>query len=137
MNIQQKMAQKAFEKAKAISEKDFDKYLSLARGFPSLIHSCGLMQAVSFAKSKSEKSEHHKNFLKALEEILAVGGFTFENNDLVDWTRKADHAKYLLLSRRALDAAVWLKRYSEALEKEPSKNNCLGSGNMQLPGNST
>lgn len=118
MNIQQKMAQKAFEKAKSRSESDFDKYLSFARGFPSLIHSCGLVQALSFAKSKSSKPGPHRCFIDDLKEILIVGDLISNNDDLVDCARKADQTKYLLLSRRALDAAVWLKRYSEALELE-------------------
>ena len=124
MNIQQKMAQKAFEKADSRSKVkvEFDKYLSFARGFPSLIHSCGLVQAVSFAKSKSTKSDAHKFFLEDLKAILIVGDLISEKDDLVDCARKADQTEYLLLSRRALDAAVWLKRYSEALEPEKTEN---------------
>ncbi|MEN9672455.1 MAG: hypothetical protein RL553_720, partial [Planctomycetota bacterium] len=122
VNIQQKMAQKAFEKAKSRSGSDFDKYLSFARGFPSLIHSCGLVQALSFAKSKSSKPGPHRCFIDDLKEILIVGDLISNNDDLVDCARKADQTKYLLLSRRALDAAVWLKRYSEALEPEKAEN---------------
>lgn len=124
MNIQQKMAQKAFEKADSRSKVkvEFDKYLSFARGFPSLIHSCGLVQALSFAKSKSSKPGPHRCFIDDLKEILIVGDLIFEKDDLVDCARKADQTKYLLLSRRALDAAVWLKRYSEALEPEKAEN---------------
>lgn len=110
------MAQAAYEKAEARVNGDFEKYLSFARGFPSLIHSCGLVQALSFAKAKSAKYEHQGYFLEDLKQILIVGGLLSQGDDLVNFSRNADQAKYLLLSRRALDAAVWLKRYSEALE---------------------
>ncbi len=124
MNIQQKMAQKAFEKADSRSKvkAEFDKYLSFARGFPSLIHSCGLVHDLSFAKSKSSKPGPHRCFIDDLKEILIVGDLIPEKDDLVDCARKADQTEYLLLSRRALDAAVWLKRYSEALEPEKAEN---------------
>lgn len=118
MNIQQKMAQTAFTKSNDRAKTDFEKYLSFARGFPSLIHSCGLVQAVTFAESKGAKQKHCADFLEDLQAVLKEGGFNFPNQEtVVDHARKADQARYLLLSRRALDAAVWLKRYAEALDK--------------------
>ena len=120
MNIQQLMAQEAFNKAKMRSNND--NYLSFARGFPSLIHSCGLVQAVSFAKAKANDNIPHGNYLSDLKDVLKAGKFEFASQDVVDLARSADQSKYLLLSRRTLEAAIWLKRYAEALESDKTKS---------------
>ncbi len=124
MNIQQLMAQEAFNKAKIRSSNEFENYLSFARSFPSLIHSCGLVQAVSFAKAKAKTKDNspHGNYLSDLKDVLKAGKFEFASQDVVDLARSADQSKYLLLSRRTLEAAIWLKRYAEALESEKTKS---------------
>jgi CRISPR-associated protein Cmr5 len=103
----QKMAEKAFERA---SRKAEDKeYRSFALAFPSLIHSCGLVQAVAFAEVKDKNKGY-------IEDLSAVLGAVETNVDLSAESRNADVLKYMRLSRRALAAASWLKRYVQAFD---------------------
>lgn len=118
----QMMAQKAYsmieDRLNRAREDHRDKYISFAREFPSLIHSCGLAQAVAFALAKED---HHKGYADNLAAVLCgIGYAKLTNRDaLAKETREADLAAYLRLSRDALTAAVWLKRYVEALDKQP------------------
>ena len=127
MNIQQRMAQKAFEKANSRSAKNdkFDDYCGFARGFPSLLHTCGLVQAVTFAAAAKDSQKYKKELLEDLKEILIAGGMAFspgEGNDLPEQARRADQQAYLVLGRRCLQAAIWLKRYAEARKPEKKKD---------------
>src|SRR5437016_1413625 len=90
-----------------------DRYASFAKELPTLIHTCGLAQAVAFALSKGEDNEDCANDLAA---VLAQIGY-----GCVDARQLADHIQnpatgvsdYVRLSRDALAAAVWLKRHVE------------------------
>jgi CRISPR-associated protein Cmr5 len=117
--FEQKMAEKAFA---LVSKRDDEEYRSFALSFPSMIHSCGLVQAVAFAVVKN------KNYLRDLTEVLKVVEADLgidlpeesrkEEDLLPNESRKADVMKYMRLSRRALSAASWLKRYVQALDKD-------------------
>ena len=63
----QKMAQAAYDSVRRrVSPGGLpEKYASFARSFPSLVHTCGLAQAVAFAKAKS-----HGQYLDDLAAIL-------------------------------------------------------------------
>ncbi|MDR1620920.1 MAG: type III-B CRISPR module-associated protein Cmr5 [Synergistaceae bacterium] len=99
----QKMAEKAFE---CVRPKAKDKeYRSFALAFPALIHSCGLVQAVAFGEIK------HNGYISDLTAVLNV---VEANVNLSNESRTADIIKYMRLSRRALSAASWLKRYVQA-----------------------
>jgi CRISPR-associated protein Cmr5 len=102
----QKMALKAYEQihGRELSQE----FTRCAREFPSLIHSCGLAQAVAFAKAK----KRHE-YLLDLTEVLNAAGHG-QLPDLAEATRSQDVATYVRLSRHALQAAGWLKRYVEA-----------------------
>jgi CRISPR-associated protein Cmr5 len=103
----QKMAEEAF---KRVSLKKGDKeYRSFALAFPSLIHSCGLVQAVAFAESRND------GYVKDLAKVLNAAEAKV---DLPSESRSADVIKYMRLSRRALSAASWLKRYVQAFGDE-------------------
>ena len=84
-----------------------DKYIRFAKRFPSLIHTCGLAQAIAFAQSKAPD-----RFVNDLRQVLncdkSEPAFTAE-------IRSSDLTRYLQMSRTALQAAGWLKRYAEAL----------------------
>ncbi|MGH8542961.1 MAG: type III-B CRISPR module-associated protein Cmr5 [Gammaproteobacteria bacterium] len=77
-----------------------------AKSFPALIQACGLAQAVAFAQPKAPEG-----FLDDLESVMKLD----DGKDLCDTAREAQLTDYLRLSRDALDAATWLKRYAEAL----------------------
>jgi CRISPR-associated protein Cmr5 len=104
----QKMAQTAYQQ---IAKRNPDpEFTSFARSFPSLVHACGLAQAVAFAKAK--KREQYLNDLAAV--LKAAGHFENEPVDLAKATREYPVPAYVRLSRNALQAAGWLKRYVEA-----------------------
>ena len=106
----QKMAEKAFQRVSS-SEND-EKYRSFALAFPALIHTCGLAQAVSFAEAK-DRSDYLgdlNDILKVLVEGAAV--------NLSRESREAGVVDYMRLTRRAVDATSWIKRYVQAFAKE-------------------
>ena len=88
------------------------KYVEFAKRFPSLIHACGLNQALAFALAKNPV---------LLDDLAWVLGREAEpaGEGLVTTVHRAEVAEYLQLSRDALTAAGWLKRYAEALRPDP------------------
>jgi len=109
----QKMAQAAYEQ---IAERKLDReFASFARSFPSLVHACGLAQAVAFAKAKNREQ-----YLGDLAAVLKAAGHSeaASANSLERATREHSVTAYVRLSRNALQAAGWLKRYVEAVEQK-------------------
>jgi CRISPR-associated protein Cmr5 len=86
-----------------------EKYCSFVKRFPSLIHSSGLAQALSFVEAKKQTG-----FLKDLERVLGESG-------LAELSRQAPVPEYMRLTRRVMQAAGWLKRYAEALLDDDDK----------------
>ena len=107
----QKLAQAAF----ACVQNRGITYEPFARKFPALIHTCGLAQAVAFALAKKETA-----YLGDLAAVLKASG----HPEIVDGPALDKHARtqtlsgYLRLSRDAINAASWLKRYVEAVGGE-------------------
>ncbi len=113
----QRMAQKAFGRVQQKTDrpqKYRKEYRSFAREFPTLVHQCGLAQAVVFAQAKKD---HQLDYLTDLAEVLTAAGHAnvASAGALATQTRSLPVTAYVRLSRDALDAAVWLKRYVEAL----------------------
>jgi CRISPR-associated protein Cmr5 len=107
---QQKRAQQAYSCVSSREEKD-EKYSGLAKKFPALVHNCGLVQAVAFVRAKEGKTG--EDYIKHLAKTMG------EDGELGDKSRAADLMNYQRLTREAIEAATWLKRYSEAiLEKD-------------------
>lgn len=94
-------------------------FASFAREFPALVHSCGLAQAVAFALAKGGHQERYLNDLAAVLQAAGYSAIT-SHDQLAETTRSAPVTTYLRLSRDALLAAVWLKRYVEAVGEQPS-----------------
>lgn len=113
----QKMAQRAYsvvrDRLDRTRQDDRDRYVALACEFPSLVHSCGLVQAVAFALAKGGQ---HAQYAEDLAAVLRGVGYAklADSGDLAKETREVGLTPYLVLSRDALSAAVWLKRYVEA-----------------------
>jgi CRISPR-associated protein Cmr5 len=105
----QKLAQEAH--ARIAHRKPQSDYITFAKKFPALVHTCGLVQAVAFAQAKDER-----DYLSDLAQVLTAGGHqNIPNPDaLAALTRGDSTAMYMRLTRDVLDAAVWLKRYVEA-----------------------
>ena len=106
----QKLAQAAFARI-AKYGKPGKEYVSFAKKFPALIHTCGLAQAVAFALAKKEKE-----YVEDLAAVLKASGHPEAGS--ADALQKLTHDQplsgYLRLSRDSINAAGWLKRYVEA-----------------------
>lgn len=111
--VSQKMAQAAYERIAA--RKPDREFASFARSFPSLIHACGLAQAVAFARAKG-RDEYLKDIAAVL--VAAGHGEIGAPETLEEACRKSLVPAYVRLSRNALQAAGWLKRYVEATNSE-------------------
>ena len=114
------MAQEAFRRIQARAKgnkKERKEYRSFAREFPTLVHQCGLAQATAFALAK--KKEQAK-FVEDVAAVLKAAGHpqATDENALDAAARGASLPAYLRLSRDALLAAIWLKRYVESLFPE-------------------
>lgn len=107
----QKMARTAFTAVKKVcASKGYEDYKRFALSFPCLIHSCGLVQAAAFAAAKGQTK-----YLEGLQEVLQ-NVETGCSGGLVASAREADLKEYMRLSRRALEAAAWIKRCCESLD---------------------
>lgn len=86
-------------------------FVSTVKRFPALIHTCGLAQAVAFALAKKDVE-----FINYLAAVLRAAGHTeLSDHQVLDQhARTATLSVYLRLSRDAIHAASWLKRYVEA-----------------------
>ena len=105
---EQSMARQAYIQVSERRKDNFNEYKSFALSFPSLIHSCGLVQAIAFAEAKKKND--------FLEDLQAVFNETDNAGDLSKRSREADIMEYMRISRRAISAASWIKRYCQASE---------------------
>lgn len=115
--ISQRIAEVAFNKVKEKQAEDrgaFEEYETFAKKFPSLIHACGLAQAIAFAEAKKETE-----YLDHLAAVIQAAGQPVDlHQDLARKSREEPLGQYLRLSRLAITAAGWLKRYVEAFKKD-------------------
>lgn len=114
-----KYAEEAFPLIKAIKDKTLKqalddskfeaKYRTLALNFPTMIMQSGLAQAIGFLMAKGK--DEHKIILQHIQIIL-------DRPNLHADILASDIGQYQLLTRQALDATAWLKRYTQALLKK-------------------
>jgi len=100
--------------AKSLSTKQKE-YRTVAKKFPSLIHTCGLAQAIAFYQAKG-----HTDYLADLAQVVSQAGHPeiTSADELAKHSRSDKLSLYMRLSRDTLKAAGWLKRYVEALAGE-------------------
>ncbi len=106
----QKYAQQAYS---CVSQRTItDKYKTFAKKFPALVHTCGLAQAVAFAEVKE-----HTDYLDDLASVVRAAGHAdvTDRGRFAQLSRESSFAAYMRLSRNAITAASWIKRYVEAL----------------------
>lgn len=108
----QKMAQIAYQRIDI--RKPDREFAAFARSFPSLIHACGLAQAVAFARAK-KRGEYLDDLAAVLNAIGLCEAVSADGLERA--TREHSVQAYVRLSRNALQAAGWLKRYIEAAEQ--------------------
>lgn len=109
---EQLTAQQAFtcvDKRKKTSDK-FSDYESFAESFPTLIHTCGLVQALAFAQSK-KRTDYIEDLTEVFNKIDSA-------KDLLKESREAKLEEYMRITRRATMAATWIKRYCQAFAKK-------------------
>ena len=110
----QKYAQRAFGLIQKVKDdnKQVKEYRTLVLNFPTMILQSGLAQAIGFLQAKGK--EEHLLLLAHIAELLG------ENKDsLHKKILAADLSHYQLLTRKAIEAASSLKRYTQALLPKP------------------
>ena len=95
-------------------------YGALAHKLPGMILSNGLAQATGFllAKGRSEPSSPHSRLLNDLNAVIraaGAGGHGVGGASLHQQVIGADLQQTLLLTRRALAASSWIKRYVQGV----------------------
>ena len=106
-----------------VDEERNREYVSFAKKFPALIHTCGLALAVAFACAKS-----HKDYLEDLIKVMGFEeGASADNVEtlqqkFMEKIVKADVREYILLTQSTMEASLWLKRYAEAAEADAEKD---------------
>jgi CRISPR-associated protein Cmr5 len=98
---------------KQAAQKDHAKYRTLALTFPNMILQSGLSQATGFLLAKG--GAEHTAYLNDLAHVMANG--LADGAGLHQRTINSQVGEYQQLTRRALDASAWLKRYTQALLK--------------------
>lgn len=111
---QQRMAVSAHERILTVEDGDRKKYGTMAHKLPMLIRNAGLAQALVFVEARGESAQ--KKLLQHLAETIDFGGVT-SWDALVELSRTADLATYMLLTRRVMAALVWYKRFTESILK--------------------
>lgn len=94
------------------------KYGALVHKLPGMILQNGLAQTTGFLLAKAQKEPHAYAALEDLVDVLTrsgsstiQGGATGLHERVID----ADLNETLLLTRRALEAAGWMKRYVQGV----------------------
>lgn len=99
---------------------DRHQYRDRAVGFPALVQAAGLCQALAFLQTKSggrgKTTQAYQAYRSDLGAVLNA-----DPDELAEQARTLPVTSYILLTRRAMEAAVWLKHYAEAFiePKEP------------------
>jgi CRISPR-associated protein Cmr5 len=98
-------------------DKDKKKYGAIAHKLPGMILQNGLAQATGFLLAKSPKYPEHGHLLDDLNDVLRAGG-TLDKPDrqaLHQAVIDADLEQTLKLTRHALEATGWIKRYVQGV----------------------
>ena len=115
----QQYAQEAYPLVAEMQKHQLEvKYRTLALNFPSMILQSGLSQAIGFLMAKGK--DEHQMLLDHLATLVL--GKQAQDKQLHQTILTADLTHYQLLTRQTLEAASWLKRYTQALlEKQQIK----------------
>lgn len=92
-----------------VAKADKAAYGSMAHKLPVLIRTAGLAQALSFVDARSQNGQ--KNLLKDLAQVMGFAEPVF----LLERSREAGLREYMRLTREALTALLWFKRFAQSL----------------------
>ncbi|MBX3277949.1 MAG: type III-B CRISPR module-associated protein Cmr5 [Acidobacteria bacterium] len=113
-NRNQRYAARVFEQIEAIPPSSLDKYEGMAQKLPVLIRTAGLVQALAFVESRDE--DEQKLLLDHLAEVIGAGS----RENLLQRSRTAPLPEYIRLTREALAALHWYKRFAQTFSKTAS-----------------
>lgn len=113
----QRFSESALKAVEAVAKNTAmrDDYKSRADGFPVMVMQSGLAQAVGFLRGKSEGRDDNAygRYLKDLGGLLGQP----EPSRFQSQVIKAELPEYRRLTRDALDASSWIKRFCQTLVK--------------------
>jgi CRISPR-associated protein Cmr5 len=130
MNLRiHRVARAAYERvASRQNEPDKKKYGAIAHKLPGMILQNGLAQATGFLLAKD--GTEHRMLLDDLNAVLRAGG-TLDEPDrqaLHQAIIGADLMRTLKLTRHALEAAGWIKRYVQGVLRVDATGETAGEG---------
>jgi len=105
----QTYAAKIFMQVSAVAEGDRKKYGAMAHKLPILIRTAGLAQALAYVEARSETPT--KLLLDHLAEVVGAGS----RQQLLVHSRTASLSEYMRLTRDALAALLWYKRFAQSV----------------------
>ena len=119
----QKYASTIYDKVMKVSEQGekAKSYGVMSHKLPILIHKAGLVQALAFVASRSEKKFPLRD--QFLDDLASTIG---EQNrqQLLRRAREAYLTEYIHLTQRVLDALLWYKRFAQSiLDVDASETN--------------
>jgi CRISPR-associated protein Cmr5 len=110
----QRHAEVALARIKAVesdpSATERKEYKARADGFPVMVMQAGLAQAVGFMRAKASGKKAYGRYLDDLAAVLGRDGGEVLQNRVI----AAELPEYRQLTREALAAAGWLKRFGQA-----------------------
>lgn len=111
------------------NEPDKKKYCAIAHKLPGMILQNGLAQATGFLLAKGGNSNEYRMLLDDLNAVLQAGGTLNATDALHQAIIAADLNQTLKLTRHALEASGWIKRYVQGLLRvDATGNNTDHSG---------
>ena len=110
-------AYRCVEARQALPDKERTKYGAIAHKLPGMILQNGLAQATGFLLAKGSSYPEHLLLLDDLNAVLKAGGSLDvpDREQLHQQVIAADLGETLKLTRAALEASGWLKRYVQGL----------------------
>lgn len=131
----QRYAEKIFEQVSAFKRQHpqpknnkLREYGSMAHKLPVLIRTAGLAQALAFVAASGQKKPPHKQLLEDLAQAIAhQTGDQQIATQLLDRSRTEPLGNYMKLTREALSALLWYKRFAQSVldveaGDEPAEN---------------
>jgi len=121
-------AKDAYDHVKQVQgwkEAERNRYGALAHKLPVLIRTAGLAQALTFldakandTKAKDEQEKQGQQSPNAYRQLLTDLAKTMKKDTkdaLLERAREAELTEYTLLTRQALAALLWYKRFAQSL----------------------
>lgn len=90
---------------------DVRAYGSMSHKLPILIRTAGLAQALSFVNARPKDKEVQRTLLEDLAQTIGQK----DRESFLSNVQAAHLKEYMLLTRQALDALLWYKRFAQSI----------------------